>query len=79
MRWSSMASRRLPVHLQWRCRKRAFQVIPLTPEFGLQVLVQVAMMVLAFGRLETRIAVITTKLRYIEGRLKMHQTEPGEL
>ena len=54
-------------------------MIPLTPEFGLQVLVQVAMMVLAFGRLETRIAVITTKLRYIEGRLKMHQTEPAEL
>ena len=34
---------------------------------------------MAFVRLETRIAVITTKLRYIEGRLKMHNTEAGEL
>ena len=45
----------------------------------LQAAVQLVMMVLAFMRLETRIAVITTKLRYIESRLKMHSTEPGEL
>ena len=51
----------------------------LTPEFMMQVAVQLLMMVIAFVRLETRIAVITTKLRYIEGRLKMHHTEPGEL
>ena len=53
--------------------------MPLTPEFGLQIIVQVALMVLAFGRLETRIAVITMKLRYIETKLKMLQTEPGDL
>ena len=51
----------------------------LTPEFGLQIIVQVALMVMAFGRLETRIAVITTKLRYIENKLNMHHTEPGDL
>lgn len=45
----------------------------------LQAAVQLAMMGMAFVRLETRIAVITTKLRYIESRLKMHHTEPGEL
>ena len=45
----------------------------------MQVAVQMVMMVMAFVRLETRIAIITTKLRYIETRLKMHQTEPGEL
>lgn len=54
------------------------KVFPLTPDFFLQIIVQVALMVLAFARLETRIAVITTKLRYIENRLKMHQTEQNE-
>ena len=54
-------------------------MVSLAPEFMLQVIVQLVLMVMAFVRLETRIAIITTKLRYIESRLKMHNTEAGDL
>lgn len=49
------------------------------PDVALQILVNLGALAMIYTRLETKIAVIQTKVSYIERALKLSGTEPASL